>query len=69
LLSCITLPYHPLINPIVNPADILPVNGIPKLVTANEEAVAATWLLSPLLIPGICIIVFENVVSAPSDTV
>jgi hypothetical protein len=30
-----------LINPIVNPADILRVNGIPKLVIANEEAVAA----------------------------
>jgi hypothetical protein len=29
-----------LINPIVNPADILPVRGIPKLVIANEEAVA-----------------------------
>ena len=33
--------HHPLINPIVNPADILRVNGIPKLVIANEEAVAA----------------------------
>ena len=34
--------YHPLINPRVNlPADILPVNGIPKLVIANEEADAA----------------------------
>ena len=33
--------YHPFINPIVNPADILPVSGIPKLVIANEEAVAA----------------------------
>jgi hypothetical protein len=41
--------YHPLIIPRVNPADILPVNGIPKLVTANEEAVAAAWLPSPLL--------------------
>jgi hypothetical protein len=29
--------YHPFINPIVNPADILPVKGIPKLVIANEE--------------------------------
>jgi hypothetical protein len=26
-----------MINPIVNPDDILPVNGIPKLVIANEE--------------------------------
>ena len=46
--------YHPLINPIVNPADILPVKEIPKLVIANEEAVAAC--ISPLLltlIPGI----------------
>ena len=61
--------HHPLINPIVNPADMLPVNGIPKLVIANEEAVAA-WT-SPLLpppIPGICVIVFESVVIAPSDT-
>ena len=32
--------YHPFINPIVNPADILPVRGIPRLVIANEEAVA-----------------------------
>jgi hypothetical protein len=33
------------VNPIVNPADILPVNGIPKLVIANEEVVAvAAWL-------------------------
>ena len=32
---------HPLINPIVNPADILPVRGIPKLVIANDGAVAA----------------------------
>ncbi len=36
--------YHPFRNPIVNPADILPVNGIPKLVIANEDAVtAAAW--------------------------
>ena len=34
--------YHPLINPIVNPADILPVNGIPKLVIANEETVVGS---------------------------
>jgi hypothetical protein len=33
-----------LINPIVNPtADILPVNGIPKSVIDNNEAVAAAW--------------------------
>jgi hypothetical protein len=31
---------HPLINPIVNPADILPVRGIPKLVIAKEKEVA-----------------------------
>jgi hypothetical protein len=60
--------YHPFINPIVNPADILPVNGIPKLVIANDEAVAAAWP-SPLLIPGICIVIFASVVNAPSDTV
>jgi hypothetical protein len=56
-----------LISPIVNPADILPVNGIPKLLIANE-AVAAAMLLSPLLplIPRICIIiVFERVVIKP----
>ena len=35
------IPIYPFINPIVNPADILPVRGIPKLVIANEEAVAA----------------------------
>jgi hypothetical protein len=39
--------YYPFINPIVNPADILPVNGIPKLVIANEKevvvAVAVDW--------------------------
>jgi hypothetical protein len=33
--------YHPLINPIVNPAYILPVSGIPRLVIANGEVVAA----------------------------
>jgi hypothetical protein len=31
---------YPFINPIVNPADILHVNGIPKLVIDNEDAVA-----------------------------
>ena len=61
MIACIF--YHPFINPIVNPADILPVNGMPKLVIANEEeAVAAAWLLSPK--PGICIIAFESVVIA-----
>jgi hypothetical protein len=49
------------INPIVSPiADLLPVNGMPKLVIANKEAAAAAWLLSsppPPLIPGICIII------------
>jgi hypothetical protein len=55
-----------LINPRVNPADILPERGIPKLVIANDEAVAV-WLLS--LMPGICVIRFESVVIAPSDTV
>jgi hypothetical protein len=34
--------YYPLINPRVNPAYILPVRGIPKLVIANK-AVAAAW--------------------------
>ena len=40
-----------MINPIVNPADdilLLPVNGIPKLVIANEDVVA--WV-STLFIP------------------
>jgi hypothetical protein len=64
--------HHPLINPIVNPADMLPVNGMPKLVIANEEAIAAVWLLSILLLPlkpGICVIRLASIVSAPSDTV
>ena len=38
--------YHPLINPIVNPAEILPVRGIPKLVIANQEAVVVVWTFS-----------------------
>jgi hypothetical protein len=66
-MFCLNTYYYPFINPIVNPADILPVRGIPKLVIANEEAVAAAWL-SPLII-GICIVRFESVVIAPSDTV
>ena len=40
MIACIFY-YHPFINPIVNPADILPVNGIPKLVIANEEEAVA----------------------------
>jgi hypothetical protein len=61
--------HHPFINPKVNPADVLPVNGIPKLVIATEEAVAA-WPspLVPLLRPGICIVAFERVMIVPSDT-
>jgi hypothetical protein len=62
----------PFRNPIVNPADILlPVNGIPRLVIANEDAVAAAaWPspLLPLLIPRICISTFESVVITPSET-
>jgi hypothetical protein len=64
--------YHPLINPIVNPADILPVKGIPKLVIANEDAVATAWTSTILLtlIAEICIIIaFETVIIAPSDNV
>jgi hypothetical protein len=58
-----------LINPIVNPDHILPVNGIPKLVMANEEAVAVAWIsLLELLIPVICIIAFVSIVIASSDT-
>jgi hypothetical protein len=38
--------YHHLINPIVNPADILPVRGISKLVIANEEAAAVSALVN-----------------------
>jgi hypothetical protein len=34
-----------MINPI---ADILPVNGIPKFVIANDEAVAAVVVVVPL---------------------
>jgi hypothetical protein len=57
-----------LINPRVNPADILPVRGIPKLVIANGAA-AAAWT-SPLLIliPGIFVLIFASIASAPSDT-
>jgi hypothetical protein len=51
-----------LINSILNPDDILPVRGIPKFVIA-KEAVTAPWLLSILLIPGICVIAFESVVN------
>jgi hypothetical protein len=52
-----------LINPIVNPADILPVNGIPKLVMANDDDGAAwtSTLPPPPLIPGICIILTQLV--------
>ena len=63
---------QPFINPIVNPADILPVKGIPRLVIVNDEAVAAAaWPSPPLvpLIPEICVIAFESVVIASSDTV
>jgi hypothetical protein len=31
---------HPFINPIVNPADILPVRGIPKFVIAKYDDAA-----------------------------
>jgi hypothetical protein len=62
---------YPFIKPIVNPRDILLVNGMPKFdIIANEEAVAV-WIPSTLLplIPGICIVRFESVVIAASDTV
>jgi hypothetical protein len=63
LLSCITLPYHPFINPIVNPADILPVNGIPKLVIANEEAVVAAWIsLLQIIITEVYVVIIANFV-------
>jgi hypothetical protein len=42
---------------------------MPKLVIGDEEAVAAAAWASPPLIPGICIVRFATVVSAPSDTV
>jgi hypothetical protein len=45
LVMLVSLSYHPFINPIVNPADILSVNGIPKLVIANEDDVAAAAIL------------------------
>jgi hypothetical protein len=61
-----SLYYHPFINPKVNPADILPVNGMLKLVIATEAA-AAAWS-SPLK-PRICVLKFEIVVIVPSDTV
>ena len=46
---------------------ILPVRGIPKLVIANEEAIAAAAWPSQLtpLISGICIVRFAMVVSTP----
>ena len=64
---------YPLINPRVNlNGDVIPVNGIQKIVIANEEAVVVAWAstLLQLLILGICIIIaFESVVIASSDTV
>jgi hypothetical protein len=54
---------HPLINPTVNPADILPVRGIPKLVIANEEAVVAAWIsLLQIIIIEVCVVIFANFV-------
>ena len=51
--------YHPFKNPRVNPiADILPVNGIPKPVTAIE-AVATAY---SSILSGIYIVGFESVV-------
>jgi hypothetical protein len=57
----------------INPADILPVNWIQKLVIANEKEVvvvaAAAWpSILPLLIRRISIVRFATVVSAPSET-
>ena len=65
LLYC----YHTFTNPTVNPADILPVRGMPKLVIATEAAAVWTAPPLPLLIPGICVVRFESIVIAPSDTV
>jgi hypothetical protein len=46
------------------------VKGIPKLVIANEDAVAVAWASPlPLLIPEICRVRFESVVIVPSDIV
>lgn len=57
--------YHPFKNPRVNPiADILPVNGIPKPVTAIE-AVATAY---SSILSGIYIVRFESVVIVCSDT-
>jgi len=64
------LPYHPSINPIVNPADILPVNGIPKLVIANEEAVAVAWAsLLQIIITEVYVVIFENFVITSRITI
>ena len=49
-------------------SDILPFNGIPKFVIANEEDVAAAWPLALLLIAGICVIAFDTVVIVRSVT-
>ncbi len=41
MLACVF--YHPLINPIVNPAaEILPVNEITKIVMVNEAALCCS---------------------------
>jgi hypothetical protein len=63
-----TFSCYPLINPRVNPADILPVRGIPKLVIANEAVAAWTSPPLPLLTPGIYVSAFESVIIAPSET-
>ena len=41
--STLSLSYHPLINPRVNPiADLLPVNGIPKVVIVRDPSVCVS---------------------------
>ena len=65
----LSLSNHPLINLIVNPADILSVRGIPKLIIANEEAAAAAWPSALPLIAIICVTILVRVVIASSDTV
>ena len=54
---------QPLINPIINPDDILLVRRIPKLVIVRD---AVVWSLG-LPIAGICVIAFEILVIVPSD--
>jgi hypothetical protein len=47
---------------------MLPVNGMPKLVMANEDAAARLLSILVPLVYGICVIRLATVVIVPSDT-